>query len=128
MGVESKIKQGKGLVDQEDFSPERISALSLQLKDKMKDATYEIEKINHKSHILGLNAKVVSARAGEAGKPFSIVASEMMILSQGIDELIKRLESETSNDFDEIAEINEFIATSFRGTRLSDIALTNWFF
>ena len=49
----------------------------------------------------------------------------MMILSQGIGELIKQLENETSNDFEEIAEINEFIATSFRGTRLSDIALTN---
>ena len=122
---ESKSKLSENINEQDDFSLERISTLSLQLKDKMKGAIYEIEKINHKSHILGLNAKVVSARAGEAGKAFSIVSSEMMVLSKGIDDLIKRLQSETSNDFDEIAAINSFIATSFRGTRLSDMALTN---
>ena len=64
MGLESSSNLKKDLFDQEDFSPERISALSLQLKDKLKDAIKEIEKINLKSHILGLNAKVESSSCG----------------------------------------------------------------
>ena len=109
----------------ESFTPERISTLTLQLKDKMGVAISEIEKINLKSNLLAINAKVESTRAGQAGAAFSVVASEMANLSRSISELINKLEKDISVDFKDIAKINEHIAINFRGTRLSDIALTN---
>jgi hypothetical protein len=109
----------------EDFSPERITDLTAQLATKMDRAIKDIQNINLQTHILSVNAKVESTRAGEAGLSFAVVATEMGTLSRKIENLVKKLEGETSTDFKEISRINENIATNFRGTRLSDLALTN---
>ena len=109
----------------EDNSPERITILTNKLAGNMDEAIENIQKINLQSNILALNAKIESARAGKAGAAFSIVASEMSILSNEITELIGDLEENASSDFKKISQINEHISTNFRGTRLSDIALTN---
>ncbi len=45
----------------------------------------EIEKINHTTNILAINAKIESARAGEAGRTFSVVSNEVRDLSTSID-------------------------------------------
>ena len=115
----------KEALDENDFTPDRITDLTNQLAGKLDLAIKEIDKINFQSNILTINAKVTSARAGEAGASFSAVATEMGSLSRGITVLVERLERETSNDFKEIARINEHISTHYRGTRLSDLALTN---
>lgn len=107
------------------FNPERITDLTVQLAAKMDNAIKEIGKITFQSRILAINAKVEAVRAGEAGAAFSVVASEMGKLSQGIETLVAKLEKDTSGDFKEIAKINENITTNFRGTRLSDLALNN---
>ena len=111
--------------DNEDISPERITTLTTQLSDNLDKVIRDIEQINLQSNILSINAKIESARAGKAGAAFSVVASEMGTLSSAISVLVEALEKESSNDFKEIARINEHISTSFRGTRLSDLALTN---
>jgi hypothetical protein len=112
-------------VSDEDFSPERITDLTAQLATKMDRAIKDIQDINLQTHILSVNAKVEATRAGEAGLSFAVVATEMGTLSRKIESLVEELESETSTDFKDIARINENIATNFRGTRLSDLALTN---
>lgn len=111
--------------ENEDISPERITTLTVQLSDNLDKVIRDIEQINLQSNILSINAKIESARAGKAGAAFSVVASEMGNLSQAITVLVEALERESSNDFKEIARINEHISTSYRGTRLSDLALTN---
>ncbi len=105
------------------FSPERITDLTVQLSSKMDNAIKEIGAITFQSRILSLNAKVEASRAGAAGAAFSVVASEMGRLSEGIETLVTKLEKDTSGDFKEIAKINDNIAINFRGTRLSDLAL-----
>ncbi len=112
-------------VSEEILSPERITDLTVQLAAKMDKAIKDIKNINLQTHILSINAKVEATRAGEAGSSFSVVATEMDNLSKKIGDLVEKLEGETSNDFKEIARINENIATNFRGTRLSDLALSN---
>lgn len=107
------------------FSPDRITSITVELAEKMKRTIDAIEKINTQSKILAVNAKVESARAGKAGNAFSVVANEMSALSNEISGLVKKLEKETQVEFQEIARLNEYFATNFRGTRLSDIALTN---
>jgi methyl-accepting chemotaxis protein len=112
-------------VSDENFSPERITELTAQLATKMDRAIKDIQNINLQTHILSVNAKVESTRAGEAGLSFAVVATEMGTLSREIGDLVKKLEDETSTDFKDISRINENITTNFRGTRLSDLALTN---
>ncbi|MDP6924906.1 MAG: methyl-accepting chemotaxis protein [Candidatus Scalindua sp.] len=112
-------------VSEEDLRPERITDLTIQLASKMDKAIKDIQNINLQTHVLSINANVEANRAGEAGKTFAVVATEMGTLSDKIKALVGELESETSNDFKEIARINEHISTSFRGTRLSDLALVN---
>ena len=111
--------------DNEDISPERITILTTELSANLDKVIRDIEQINLQSNILSINAKIESARAGKAGAAFSVVASEMGTLSNAISVLVEALEKKSSNDFKEIARINEHISTSFRGTRLSDLALTN---
>jgi methyl-accepting chemotaxis protein-like sensor len=111
--------------ENEDISPERINSLTVQLSENMDKVIRDIEQINLQSKILAVNAKIESARAGDAGSAFSVVASEMGVLSDGIAVLVEGLNQKSSKDFKEIARINEHISTSYRGNRLSDIALTN---
>ncbi len=112
-------------VSEEVLSPERITDLTVQLASKMDRAIKNIQDINLQTHVLSINANVEATRAGEAGLSFAVVATEMGALSGKIESLVKKLESETSDDFKEIARINEHISTNFRGTRLSDLALVN---
>lgn len=109
----------------ESFNPERITDITIQLSSKMDVAIRDIKKINRQTHILSVSAKVQATRAGKAGASFAVVATEMESLAKGIAGLVEKLESETATDFKEIAIINENITSNFRGTRLSDLALTN---
>ena len=76
-------------VSDEDFSPERITDLTAQLATKMDRAIKDIQNINLQTHILSVNAKVESTRAGEAGLSFAVVATEMGTLSRKIEDLVK---------------------------------------
>ena len=125
MRGDKKNESATGGDDAVRFSPDRITSITVELAEKMKRTIDAIEKINTQSKILTVNAKVESARAGRAGDAFSVVANEMSTLSNEISELVKKLEKETQVEFQEIARLNEYFATNFRGTRLSDIALTN---
>ncbi len=111
--------------ENEDISPDRITSLTVQLSENMDKVIRDIQQINLQSNILAVNAKIESARAGNSGAAFSVVASEMGVLSDEIAVLVEELDKNSSKDFKEIARINEHISTSYRGTRLSDIALTN---
>ncbi len=76
-------------VSDEDFSPERITDLTVQLAAKMDKAIKDIQDINLQTHILSVNAKVEATRAGEAGSSFAVVATEMDTLSEKIEDLVK---------------------------------------
>lgn len=121
--TESQANEGTN--GNEDLTPERITKLTEELSRKMDVAIQEIVRINRQSNMLAINAQVESARAGESGAAFGVVASEMGNLSREITALVERLEKATASDFKEIARINDHIATHYRGTRLSDLALTN---
>lgn len=82
------------------------------------ELTQSINKIAQKNKILGLNANIEAARAGDAGKGFSVVANEIQKLSN------------TTNSFaDEIAQslqsINDEITGIYEKTEsLSELSTT----
>lgn len=71
----------------------------------------EISGIMKRTHVLALNAMIESARAGEAGRGFSIVASEVKALAERISGSMEDIQSavgefqvETQRVLDEIAK------------------------
>lgn len=109
----------------EEFTPERIAGLTDELASRIRRMIRDVERLTEQSHILSLNARVESARAGDAGAGFAVVANEVGALNRQIAELVKSMDRESSYDIQEITRINRQIGTNFRGVRLSDLALTN---
>ena len=92
------------------------------LAEMLTAAIDEINEINANTRMLALNARIEAARAGEAGAAFSVVAGEVQSLSEKTSGVANELATKTRDSIDELTQI---IGTSVRGTRLSDIALTN---
>lgn len=92
------------------------------LSSMLTDAIDEISDINSNTRLLALNARIEAARAGSAGAAFSVVAGEVQSLSEKTSGVANELATQTRQS---IAELSDIIGTSVRGTRLSDIALTN---
>jgi hypothetical protein len=103
-------------------SVQDITRYVSDLSSMLTDAIDEISDINSNTRLLALNARIEAARAGEAGAAFSVVAGEVQSLSEKTSGVANDLATKTKKS---IAELSHIIGTSVRGTRLSDVALTN---
>jgi hypothetical protein len=101
------------------------SQRALQIIDELtvavRSAIAEIRDINENVKLLTLNARIEAARAGDAGAAFGVVAEEMQSLSSKTASVADGMESSTAP----IKDLVNIIGDNARGTRLSDIALTN---
>lgn len=93
-----------------------------ELSSTMTDAIGEINDINANTQLLALNARIEAARAGKAGAAFSVVAEEMQMLGAKTSTVANDMACKTSRSIDDLLDL---IGSSVRGTRLSDLALTN---
>lgn len=112
--------KGKG-----GFKLERVAELSEILAGKVESAIGEIERLNGQTHMIAINARIEASRAGMAGKAFSVVAEQMNDLSSKIGIVSKKMRDESRDSIDELGNLIKTQATNVRGTRLSDLALTN---
>lgn len=103
-------------------SKESVTYLVSGLSRALHEAVTEIEEINADAKLLSLNARIEAARAGQVGAAFAVVAQEMQNLAGKTSDVAGELATGTQRT---ISDLLELIGTKIRGTRLSDIALTN---
>ncbi|WKT57790.1 cache domain-containing protein [Candidatus Nitrosotenuis chungbukensis] len=114
----SEIAQGK------KFTLEEVVEFTDLIAEKLDNAIDKVDNINHKTHVLSVNASIEAARAGTFGRPFGIVAANMSELSDETIKITERMRKDTK----EILEVGNLIKSQsreYRGNRLSDLALVN---
>jgi len=95
------------------------------LHARIRGSIKEIAAINVQARLLSINARIEASRAGEAGRSFGIVGQEIVSFSDRTQHAAQKLEQESETLVKELAEISRQLAPNVRGTRLSDLALTN---
>jgi hypothetical protein len=106
-------------------TPEHIAQLTQQLSTLLTDTVEHIAGLNREARILALNAEIESARAGDAGVAFGVVAKAMSQLSEKTGDSAKELARGSRGLIREMQQVTEILQTKMRGERLSDLALTN---
>lgn len=82
--------------------------------EKMDDILKYIRTVANTTNLLGLNASIESARAGEYGKGFSVVAGEIRKLAQGSKESADEITDTLVRIKEDINKIFEYV-NSFSG-------------
>lgn len=93
-----------------------------ELSEAIDSAVSQIEAINSETRLLAMNARIEAAHAGDNGAAFGIVAEHMQHLAHKTSSVAQEMSVQTSQ---RTPELRRFVATTVRGTRLADIALTN---
>ncbi|GIU70571.1 MAG: methyl-accepting chemotaxis protein [Candidatus Nitrosocaldaceae archaeon] len=107
------------------YTLDEIAEMAHELMDKTRHAIEEIVKINEAIHMLSINALIEANRAGEYGRTFAVVAQQMSELNNKITSIVEKMKSESSERMNNISKAIITQATTVRGVRLSDLALTN---
>lgn len=98
--------------------PERILSLATEISERASQKVGEIQKVTTATNILALNALIEAARAGDAGRGFSVVASEVKEISGRVNLIAGELRELFEQ---EVAALEE-TAQQVRGVRLKDLA------
>jgi methyl-accepting chemotaxis protein len=122
--VQESSRISNEAVGQAQKTDERIAKLS-QAAGRIGDVTQLITTIAEQTNLLALNATIEAARAGEAGKGFAVVASEVKELAQetarateDISQRVQAIQVDTTGAVTAIEEISQVIA------RISDFQTT----
>jgi hypothetical protein len=103
--------------------PERVVAVTRDVRTLTTKATADIQSLMGHTRMLALNATIEAARAGEAGRGFAVVAAEVKSVSQRIDEIATELATRLDERTGELERLGSDLVERVRGTRLADLAL-----
>jgi hypothetical protein len=103
--------------------PEEIISLAREMSNLACHSVADIQSVTSMTKVLSLNAMIEAARAGEAGKGFAIVAKEVRNVSNKIDEIAAGLREKLVGRTAELDNAGKVLVASFRGARLTDLAL-----
>lgn len=106
--------------------PQRIVELSHRVGAIAEQKISRISDINRETRYLALNALIEAARAGQAGRSFSVVASHVKDVAEQISELATQLNTELAGSIQELLQLGDAMMMRLHdqtGKRLSDLAL-----
>jgi hypothetical protein len=83
------------------------SERALEDSQKTNEITSMIKAISRQTNLLGLNASIEAARAGQYGAGFNIVAQEVRKLSQQTDDSTKKIETSLDSVKDSLSALLE---------------------
>ena len=113
-------------VPQSRGTSQRIFELASNLETQLSDSVERIVRLNVETRFVALNARIEAGRAGGvSGRAFDVVAQAIQDISKRTGEVAEKLSDEFHDLLKEMREITEDLAIRTRGTRLSDLALTN---
>ena len=71
-----------------------------------------VRKVSRQTHLLGINASIEAAKAGQYGKSFEVVANEIRSLSESVSNSMNRMEDVLGGISQAISEIKKRIEQS----------------
>lgn len=104
-------------------NPEMIIDLAEHVSTTASRKREQIDDVTRKIKMLALNALIEAARAGDAGRGFSVVANEVKGISQHINQISEEFESELVGSSRDLSALGRNLVDSIRGNRLADLAL-----
>ncbi|WP_369943463.1 methyl-accepting chemotaxis protein [Xanthomonas medicagonis] len=102
-----------------------VVGLSDQLLGQLRRSLQRIDEINRTTHVISMNARIESARIGQAGRGFSVIAQEMDVLSRRVAEATQDLDRVAASTSTDMGHTLQRLQDNVRDTRLSELALGN---
>lgn len=103
--------------------PERILALSREVAQLTRRNVDDLQRVTGRTKILALNSQIEAARAGQAGRGFSVVAKEIGEFSGDVNKIADGLREALGTRLSELDRLGTQLVASVRGTRIADLSL-----
>ena len=101
---------------------DQLIGLALELTQVTRAKISDLDQIMLRTQILAMNARLEAARAGDAGKSFSVVAQEMGSISKEVTALSSSLNRAITESADRIQSAGAEMSVGYRGSRYADLA------
>lgn len=100
-----------------------VARVTANLRTNAVEKTKRIQHVTGQMKILALNAMIEAARAGDAGRGFSVVAQEVRAVGSQVESFAKELEEDLAGRIADLQRMVEEMAERSQGERLVDLAL-----
>jgi hypothetical protein len=107
----------------ENVSLSELIGLTNTIRATTADKINGIQKVTGLVRMLALNAMIESARAGNHGRGFSVVASEVREIAASVGLIAEQLQEELATQIDSLSARTQSMANAAMGSRLVDLAL-----
>ena len=99
-----------------------ILRLAYEVSRVTEEKVDRIDRVMKQTGMLAINARLEAARAGEAGRAFSVVAQELGALASSISGIGAELRSAIASNISSLQNAGSQMLVDFKGTRHTDLA------